>query len=395
MNRVLNEVLCNLKSTDGLTTDIGPDFLYLYRSRGTGKTVQLNTLRNQVRQRPQPDILIRLTADRVETEEGMRHDLFVPRVELTGERLTSTDPPKTGETTNLTTLWIRVQDWVRRSRVQNSILLHHIQSMKPTEARLSAGLGSITMTLPPVPDRSAGESLLRLDGPVLITLDEAHMVKPGALRILLNAVQDAGECMPVALALAGTPDLTDRLRAAGASFWSRGHRLNIGCLEPEAAVDVIEQPMLEAGLTCDPSAVADLAAAADYFPFFLQLYGHEGFDAVMQGGTGHFDRAEYRVAITAAQNPRRLYYEELRTEFHSVDDRTLARDIALAFKSHDNVMTGVQLENLLDAMDPLQAKDRETFLRHKGYICEGREPGPWEPGIPSLMDYMIEVTGVS
>ncbi len=389
VERILTRVLNGLKPPSESIDITGPDFLYLYGPRGTGKTVQLNALRHQIRTRPEPDILLTLNADMVGTEKGMHQVLFRPRIEMTGVAPSDSEPNRWPNRKELMDL---VLAWIRRWHRSHSDLVRDVQALQATEARLSAGFGSITLTLPEHPDRSAGESLLRLGGPVLITLDEAHMVEPAALRILLNAVQEAGERIPLAVALAGTPDLTDCLHGAGASYWDRGYQLRIGRLEMDAAYDVIKRPLLDAGLTCDSDAVLTLIRKADCYPFFLQLYGREAFDAVQTRGTNHLGMKECQAAIAAARDPRRRYYERRRKEFQTLGEQALAREVALAFQACGNVMTAPELEKVLDALGADQASERETFMRHKGYICEGAVAGTWEPGIPSLMEYMIEMT---
>ncbi len=46
--------------------------VYLYGPRGTGKTVHIRALREQIRQRTDPDMLLRLTADHVAQADNMR-----------------------------------------------------------------------------------------------------------------------------------------------------------------------------------------------------------------------------------------------------------------------------------------------------------------------------------
>ncbi len=289
-------------------------------------------------------------------------------------------------------LWSRLREQLLRLPLARTSIGHALRDMTATEARATVGLGSVTFTLPAGPDRSAGESLAQLGGPLLITLDEPHMVEPEALNILLNAVQDAGESMTVGLVLGGTPDLIDRLRKAGASFWSRGQRLPIGRLSHEVACDVIKHPLREAAMTYESSAIDNLVQAADHYPWFLQLYGQKAFMAVQQSDGRHFGAAVCQEAITQAHKARQNYHAELRQEFRSPEHRSAARTVALAFGRRQGVMTGIELEDMLTAMCPDGAAEHETRLRHTGFIVEGYEADTWEPGIPSFMDYMIRIT---
>ena len=76
----------------------------------------------------------------------------------------------------------------------------------------------------------------------------------------------------------------------------------------------------------------------------------------------------------------------------TLGEQALAREVALAFQACGNVMTAPELEKVLNALGADQAAERETFMRHKGYICAGDVAGIWKPELPSLMKYMIEMT---
>ena len=389
VDSVLENVSINLQATIGPSTVIGPDYVYLYGPRGTGKTVQLNAFQEQIRQRDNPDILLELSPSMVRTEETMLRYLFAPAIEMTGLHKSQHSPEST---LNIRKALARARQWVRQFRPLDSYLTRHVQNLRPQEARVFAGFGVVNMVLPGEPDISAGQSLRRLGGPVLITLDEAHTVEPAALAVLLEAVQEAGKYIPIALMLAGTPDLPDVLQQVGTTFWVRGQQLPIGRLASEAAHDVIECPLLDADMTCNPTAVDDLVAAADYYPWFLQLYGREAFEVMQQEAVLHFDEAECQAAIERTRIPRQNYYARLRKEFRSTDERSLARTVALTFKKRNGSLTTDELEALLDGMNPERAEAREAHLRHAGFIVEGQEPDTWEPGIPSFMDYMIAAT---
>ena len=113
---------------------------------------------------------------------------------------------------------------------------------------------------------------------------------------------------------------------------------------------------------------------------------------VQTRGTNHFGMKECQAAIAVARDPRRRCYEYWRKEFQTLGEQALAREVALAFQACGNVMTASELEKVLDVLGADQAAERETFMRHKGYICEGDLAGNREPGLPSLMKYMIEMT---
>ena len=186
--------------------------------------------------------------------------------------------------------------------------------------------------------------------PLLTRLDEAHKeeVRPSVLGALMDAVQITGENVPIALALAGTPGLEDQLRAMGSSYWSRGHQLPVGRLDPMEAIKAVTEPLQKnAGFVTDTEAVECLVEEANCYPYFLQLYGRAAFDAVQAGGQGHFGMAECKRAVIKAVRDRREYHEERRQEFLIEDAIPLARTVAQAFIRHGRRMTHLQLEEVL------------------------------------------------
>ncbi len=159
-----------------------PLSVYLYGPRGTGKTVYIRALREQIRQRAEPDMLLRLTADHVAQAKSMRQELFRPRVEMTGLPVSpGASEPVSRDMGVDEPLWSRLKDHLLESPLARTTLGHAVRDMTATEAWATVGLGFVTFTLHAGPDRSAGESLAQLGGPLLITLDEAYTVTPEAV----------------------------------------------------------------------------------------------------------------------------------------------------------------------------------------------------------------------
>ncbi len=76
-------------------------------------------------------------------------------------------------------------------------------------------------------------------------------------------------------------------------------------------------------------------------------------------------------------------------EFDDAGELALARRVAQEFPRHGHRLDVVQLRAVLNEMDPAQTEMREKFLREVGYVWQKPDALIWEPGIPSLMDYMI------
>ena len=366
-------------------------FLYMYGPRGTGKTVQLHAFRDQCRTRAEPDILPTLTADQVATEEGMRQALFRPRIEMTGVEQDDADADPASDRKDRMDI---VRAWLQRWRSSHSDLVRDVPALQPTEARLSAGFGSVILTLPKQPDRSVGRIAVALGrtGP-----DHTGRSSRGGARCLAHPAQCGVGSGRTHASGAGPGRYTrpDRPSARGPSQFlgprlasaygplggrcgARRHQTaapqcgHDRCPSGTCATDRRDEflPLISATCTVRPRLMRSRKAAPDI-------------------STRRSVRRPFRVCMSrnaATTNGASG------NSWNSPDGLHVGRTIALAFRQHDNHLTTTQVQAELDALDPERTMDRWRFLRHKGYIWDGPVPGSWEPGIPSLMDYMIETT---
>ena len=326
---------------------------YLYGPRGNGKTVLLRWLAEQAGQKGR--------------------EFSIAQVRLLPEHLTSSE-----------LLVQRIRNAVRQTPGIFDNLTVNLEAGIPG---VSFKIGSET---PGDPILGLLDWLEQDRYPVLFSLDEAHEADPLVLGRLLNAVQLAGEQRPVGAILAGTPGLLDTLAASRASFWSRGEKLAVGLLPDGEARAVLARPFLDAGLGAGADVVARLARAADDYPYFLQLCGAAAWDAMQAAGAGELCPEHVATAIDATSVPRRKYYRERYEEFRKANALPLARDVALAFTEADHPMTDAKLNQLLarHAGDPAEML---SMLNAKGFVWQD-DDDHWTPGIPSLMDYMIDRT---
>lgn len=345
-----------LEALTGLRTGGADNHLaYLYGPRGNGKTVLLGWLREQ--------------ADR----EGGGAIAFV---RLIPEDLESPEQ-----------LCRRVVGALRRTPG----ILNHLSVDLETGI---PGLFKVKLGETGRDDPILGLSdwLDRDSHPVLFAVDEAHEADPTRLGRFLNAVQRAGERRPVCAVLAGTPGLQDALSAGRASFWTRGRSLAVGLLPESEAQAVLARPFIDAGFGVDDDAVAELARAADGYPFFLQLYGAAAWDVVRTSGSRRLLTDHVPDVIRATSGARRQYYAHRYDEFLRVGALPLAKDVALAFRRSAAPMTNAEINRLLarHAGNPAELR---SLLNAVGYVWRD-DDDRWTPGIPSLMDYVIEETAL-
>ena len=348
VERPLLDIVDRLRAGEA---DLG--LIYLYGPRGNGKTV-----------------LLRWLAEHAGQKAG---ELPITQVRLLPEHLTSSEM-----------LVQRIRSAIGRT----------LGMLDNLTVGLEAGIPGVSLKVGSEP---RGDPMLGLSEwleqdryPVLFSLDEAHEADPTVLGRFLNAVQLGGQQRPVGAVLAGTPGLLDTLAASRASFWSRGEKLAVGLLPEDEARAVLARPFLDAGLEADAGAVAELARAADDYPYFLQLYGAAAWDAVKATGAGGIRPEHVTAAIDATSVPRRKYYRERHEEFRKANALPLARDVALAFTEADHPMTDARLNRLLvrHAGDPAEML---SMLNAKGFVWQD-DDDHWTPGIPSLMEYMIART---
>lgn len=334
----------------------------LFGPRGNGKTVLLNWFQRQAR--------------------GGDGGEPVPVVRFSSRDLG--DPERTAEAiriaaTGWTTTWERLRNALSGASV----------SIPPFSVQVGDGGGERL--------RSALRRWLAQGrGPLVLTVDEAHVAVPRALGDFLDAVQIAGDERPVAVVLAGTPGVLRTLDDADTSFWSRFRKLRVGLLSDEAAFAVLAEPLRAAGTPADEVAADALARAADNYPYFLQLHGEAAWDALAESGADRFSADRVPSALDAVRNQRRLYYADRHAEFRRENLLPLARDVALAFRdAAAGALAMNDLHGLLARYRDAAARnpaDLEDFLAAKGYIWQTEDGSAWVPGIPSLMDYMVELT---
>ncbi len=240
--------------------------------------------------------------------------------------------------------------------------------------------------------------------PTLLLIDEAHRVGADAGEALLNAVQDLqGEDEPVLLILAGTPDLPRHLGKMGASFWDRSKQLPLGRLELAAAADAVRVPLEEHGRAITPDALNQVVRESHGYPFFLQIWG----DLLWKGCSDPSKAASLpdldRVRPMFEQE-RGLYYDR---RFDELDDAGLvsvAARVAAEFSGAKRVLreqvktaihSALEQEGKGTAPDRAAVREADRVLRHRGYIwpvVHQRTPC-YEPGIPSLMQFVYDYEG--
>lgn len=224
--------------------------------------------------------------------------------------------------------------------------------------------------------------------PLLLLVDEAHTLDLAVGRVLLNASQAVGSEHPFLLVLAGTPNLEDRLSSMGVSFWSRAEQFRIGRLSQEAAGEAFRRPLEREGFEVAEEATALLVRESQRYPYFVQLLGEKVWRRVAASSVKRPEvtRAAVDAALPDFYRTRNHFYRQRAVELRKQNLLPAARAVAQAFRGRP-VIAHEEVQAAVRAADPDREDAAFRTLQHLGLIWEA-DFLQWEPGIPSLMDYL-------
>lgn len=342
-----------------------PSDLILYGPRGNGKTVLLKWLEQEV--------------------IGRNENRAPGDAEIGTLWLTPTAIPT-------------VSDVARQLAARGPMDPLHVEKVAvPGLVDLRLGAGNSPGDLVEALTRRLGE------GPLVLLLDEAHRLRREAGEALLNASQQVGSRAPFLLVLAGTPDLRWKLRGMIFSFWPRSHSLPIGRLSRAASREAVRIPLRRDGIGISHGAQDAIVDESRRYPFFLQLWGGFLWRAAhaRRGAERTVRRADVSNARSEFRRTAHLQYLDRYEELAELRLLEAARAVAVAFGagpparqravatlSDRSLEMAVQRGLRTDEPDRIRAATRTLF--HLGYIWRSAGEPEWEPGIPSLMDYIRE-----
>ena len=242
-----------------------------------------------------------------------------------------------------------------------------------------------------------------------ILIDEAHTLNryQDLVRAFFNTVQTlSGYGKPLLLILAGTPNITPRLNEIEASFWDRLKKIGVELLGAEAARNALQIPLEQMGFSIEAGILDKAAEEAQCYPYFLQVVGEALHEAAKVEPGNRVGGAILERALEELQIRKNNYYSGRYRELRRAGLRPAAEAVARLFvsekkKSISNGALEVAVEQSLDGKMEELAKSKdwnepaawfEAELRDFGFVWSriGHER-LCEPGIPSLMDYIIEM----
>ena len=331
-----------------------PHNVVLTGPRGNGKTVLLNWFEHACRDAGDVDI-VRLSPSRIRTGQALA-DLLLP---ATG-----------------------------------------IRKFLPRRFGLT-GVGRAEWAVPVPSEQELTERLTARcrERPVVVLLDEAHTLDPDVGQRLLNASQEVRANAPFLLVLAGTPGLAAHLGSMHASFWDRldDGLLGIGLLSDAAVRAALVEPLAAHGVGIDGGVLDAVVADSQHYPYFIQIWGRALWQ--QHGATGatrltpaHLDAA--RPDVTGRVTD---YYENRYVELDRSGCLAAAEHVAARFRTkptltYEELKSAVK-ECLVPDPDPGSVQAALATLQRLGFVW--RPPGQlppvrYEPGIPSLMTYVLD-----
>ena len=230
-------------------------------------------------------------------------------------------------------------------------------------------------------------------GPLLLVMDEAHTLDLAVGRTLLNASQRVRNREPFLVVLAGTPNLEGHLGRMGASFWNRARQVRIGRLDERATRDAFRRPFEAEELRVEDEVLPEVVRLSHGYPYFIQLLGQSVWGVAFADGEDRVTSATLAASLPEFEATKGHYY---RHRYLELRDRRLlgvGRSVAGVFAERETVSDEMLIQAIRSGLaDPSdeEAARAERVLADLGFIW-GTSPNPgWEPGIPSLMDYVAE-----
>ena len=244
------------------------------------------------------------------------------------------------------------------------------------------------------------------EGPLLITVDEAHELDLDVGGTLLDLVQNARTArLPVLLMLAGTPALQDHLNRMQVSFWDRCLLMPIDRLDPKAAGDALVKPLNDRGISFESDALERVLEQSNGYPYFIQVWGRAICWALLEEARleecrpSRISTAIVERAASRAETRVRAYYGNRYSELRRADLLATAVDITALYariqangrpgRAYDTELTET-IKGALSEEERNRQAVNEAFdqLKRLGFVWEVGDS--FEPGIPSLMSYVAD-----
>jgi hypothetical protein len=232
--------------------------------------------------------------------------------------------------------------------------------------------------------REVGAVARRTGAGALFLLDEMHNLDAGALAAVCMAFQAVGrDALPVALVAAGLPDLQVRLLRAKPYADRLFEYRELGRLPDAEARLALVQPAAALGVAFEEDAAREVVGLAAGYPYFLQEYGRELWNAAESSPHTRADVGEIRPLV-AGQLARTFYG----TRFAMASDAEQRYLSAMASLGPAPYATA-EVAGAWGARDQRQTSPHRDSLIQKGLIWSPRR-GLVDFTVPRFAEYLTE-----
>jgi hypothetical protein len=232
--------------------------------------------------------------------------------------------------------------------------------------------------------REIGESAREAGSGALFLIDEMHNLDSPSLAAVCMAFQAVSrDALPVALVAAGLPDLQVRLMRAKPYADRLFEYRELGSLTQPAARVALIKPAATLGVPFDEDAARVVVDMAAGYPYFLQEYGRELWNAAEPPSVTMADVEEVRDLVK--EQLARTFYG---TRFALASDAEQRYLAAMASLGTPPYSTG-EVTQAWGAGNQRQTSPHRDSLIQKGLIWSPRR-GQVDFTVPLFAEYLLE-----
>lgn len=231
--------------------------------------------------------------------------------------------------------------------------------------------------------------------PVLLLMDEVMHYDLESLTSVLQVSQlMIGEKLPLAVILAGTPDLAHHLNDTKASFIERRKNIRINLFNDDESADALRTPLTNCGIEVEAEALEMMVALSDNYPYFVQLIGWEVWKILAEKQQAMVDVALVEMAGKAMLDIRNDFFRRMYAEMEELDLEVYAQQVvevwsSFADKQPKSEAVEAELMRKNNGLSRERAADIVMELEHKDFLCSGKKFS-LVPGLPSFFTYVEE-----
>ena len=230
--------------------------------------------------------------------------------------------------------------------------------------------------------------------PLLLMLDEAMHYEKNSFGELLQLCQKLmAQKEPLAVIMAGTPQLDPFLAQVEASFIDRSENIRINVLSDEDTRDALAKPFAMLDIKVAPAAIDYMAELTDNYPFFIQIAGSQVWKTMLKMGQKEVSLALVKKAQAEIEKRRDGFYQTIHLK---ITNAGLMKDALRVMEILEMNDSKVRREVILSGLagKPMGEYGKEQIeilaqVADFGFIWE--QDGFVGAGIPSFFSYCKQI----